>query len=191
MSVEEISSVVESLTPDQRKFIERAQKDKFEDGGIVRYYEQAVKNKAHEAVLAAIEVRMRTDFPKAARKVFGARGQQAEDILERVRDVVSTQFDLSSNFLGNHIKIGGDERRAGASYLYRYLSYRATGQQYGAQIALIQSDPAAELRIMVRYSRVLAGTDNFEQLQWFDLGDIGQAQQAYLALLDKLVVPRV
>lgn len=43
---------------------------------------------------------------------------------------------------------------------------------------------------MVRYSRVYAGADSVDERQWFAAGDIGQAQDAYLALLDKLAVPR-
>jgi hypothetical protein len=46
------------------------------------------------------------------------------------------------------------------------------------------------LRVMLRYSRVYAGADNIDERQWFAAGDIGQAQEAYLALLDKLAVPR-
>jgi hypothetical protein len=180
----------QALTDNERRYIERARTDKFENGGIVRYYEQAVRNGADEAVLAAIELRMRTDFPKEARKVFGARGDLAEQLLSRVRDTVAQQFDLDGNGLGNHIKVGGDERRTGVAYLYRYLSYRATGQQYGAQLALIQDAPAAEMRVLVRYSRVYAGQDNIDERQWFAAGDIDQAQEAYLTLLNRLAVPR-
>jgi hypothetical protein len=186
----EQGSTTQALTEDERRYIERARTDKFENGGIVRYYEQALRNGAHEDVLAAIELRMRSDFPREARKVFGARGDLAEQMLSRVREAVLQQFDLGGNGLGNHIKVGGDERRTGDAYLYRYLSYRASGQQYGAQLALIQDTPATELRVMVRYSRVYAGADNIDERQWFAAGDIGQAQEAYLALLDKLAVPR-
>lgn len=190
MNVEETNENTGSVPSDQLRFIERAQKDKFEDGGIVRYYEQAVAKGMHEAVLAAIELRMRTDFPKAARQLFGAKGGQVEEMLDRVRDAVAERFDLSANGLGNHIKVGGDERRTGSAYLYRYLSYRATGQQFGAQISLIQVDPAAELRVKVRYYRVYAGSANIDEQQWFAAGDMDQAVQAYVALLDKLGVPR-
>lgn len=178
------------LTANERRYIERAQNDPFEDGGIVRYYEQALKNRAHEAVLAAIELRMRTDFPKAAKKVFGAKGEQVEAMLVGVQDAVLAQFDLAGNGLGSHIKVGGDERRTGKAYLYRYLSYRGRGQQYGAQIALIQGDPAQELRVLVRYYRVYAEADNIDQQEWFAAGEIERAQDAYLALLDGLAVPR-
>lgn len=166
------------------------QTHEFKGNEIATYYENAVKQDAHEAVLAAIELRMRTDFPRAARQVFGAKSEQVEEMLERVRETVAAQFDLSANGLGNHIKVGGDERRTGSAYVYRYLSYRATGQQFGAQISLIQAAPAAELRIKVRYYRVYAGSENIDEQQWFAVGDMAQAVQAYVALLDKLGVPR-
>jgi hypothetical protein len=187
--MEEMSSAAQPLSDNDRKYILRAEQDKFEDGGIVRYYEQAIQKKVHEDVIAAIELRMRTDFPKAARQVFGAKGEQAEEMLARVQEAVQARYDLSGNALGNHIKVGGDELRAGAAYLYRYLSYKASGQQYGAQMSLIQADPAAELRVKVRYYRAHAGADNMEELQWFAASDMDAATQAYLALLDKLAVP--
>jgi len=190
VNVEEAADAAAELTADERRYLERAQSDPFEDGGIVRYYEQALKIKVHEAVLAAIEVRMRTDFPKAAKKVFGAKGEQVEAMLERVQHAVLAQFDLTGNGLGSHIKVGGDERRTGKAYLYRYLSYRARGQQYGAQIALIQDDPAQELRVLVRYYRVYADAGNIDEQAWFAAGDIERAQDAYLALLERLAVPR-
>lgn len=188
--MDEMNNAAQPLSDNDRKYILRAEQDKFADGGIVRYYEQAIQKKVHEAVIAAIELRMRTDFPKAARQVFGAKGEQAEEMLARVRAAVQARYDLSGNALGNHIKVGGDERRTGTAYLYRYLSYKAGGQQYGAQISLIQADPAAELRIQLRYYRAHAGTDNMEELQWFAASEIGAATQAYLALLDKLAVPQ-
>jgi hypothetical protein len=190
MNVEETSDSMGTVPADQLRFIERAQKDEFKDGGIARYYERALANGVHDAVLAAIELRMRTDFPRIARQVFGARGAQAEEMLERVREALAAQFDVSANGLGNHIKVGGDERRTGSAYVYRYLSYRATGQQFGAQISLIQASPAAELRVKVRYYRVYAGSANIDEQQWFAAADLDQAVQAYVALLDKLRVPR-
>ena len=191
MDTEELSNSTVTLTADEQRYIERANNNKFEDGGIVRYYEQAVSKRVHEAVLMAIEVRMRTDFPKAAKQVFGAKGEKAEEMLARVREAVLARFDISGNRLGNHIKVGGDERRRGTNcYLYRYVSYRGKGQQYGAQLALIQDEPASELKVMVRYYSVGSEEVKINDQQWFTVGDIDQAQQMYLDLLDKLAVPR-
>lgn len=191
VNVEEATDAVTALTADERRFIQRAQNDKFENGGIERYYRQAVKNKVHEAVLSAIESRMRTDFPKAARTVFGAKGEQAEEMLVYVRDAVLAKFDISGNGLGNHIKVGGDERRTGTAYIYRYISYRARGEHCGAQISLIQATPEQELRVLVRYYRVYEGSDNIDEQVWFTTSEIALARHAYSALLDKLQVPHL
>jgi hypothetical protein len=180
------------LTPDEHRYLERARNNVFEDGGIVRYYEQALRMNVHAAVLEAIEVRMRTDFPRAARQVFGAKGDQAVEILSRVRDAVLARFDISGNGLGNHIKVGGDEKGGTATprYLYRYVSYRGTGQEFGAQLALIQQEPTSELQVMVRYYGVSRNRAKIDEQTWFAIGDIDQAQQMYLDLLEKLAVPR-
>jgi hypothetical protein len=100
-----------ALSEAEQRFIERAKNDEFANGGIVRYYNQALKQAASEAVLEAIELRMRTDFPREARKVFGAKGLQAEDLLARAQEAAGARFDLSNNGRRNHVMVGGDERR--------------------------------------------------------------------------------
>lgn len=192
MDTEEMGNPDRALTPDEQRYIERAQNNAFADGGIVRYYEQALKNNVHPAVLRAIEVRMWADFPRDARKLFGARKEQAQEMLARVRGAVMARFDISGNGLRNHVKIGGDEKGGtdNPCYLYRYVSYRGKGQEYGAQLALIQQAPVGELQVMVRYYSVGRDRPKTDEQTWFAIGDIDQAQQMYLDLLDKLAVPR-
>lgn len=185
--MEETNTPANALTADEKRYIDRAQNNRFEDGGIIRYYEQAVQNRVHEAVVEAIELRMRADFPRSAKTVFGAKGNHAEQLLARVRETVMARFDITSNSLGNHVKVGGDERRTGTAYIYRYLSYRESGQQRGAQISLIQDNPAAELRVKVRSYRVRSAEP--DELQFFAAGEVDLACEAYLILLERLAVP--
>lgn len=178
----------QALSEAELRYIERAKTDSFVDGGIVRYYEQALAARASEAVLEAIELRMRTDFPRDARKVFGAKGEQAEDLLGRVQQEVRARFDLSNNGRGNHVMVGGDERRTGEVYLSRYIAYRGKGEKDGVMLGLIQEHPGAELRVRIRSDRVrtpgATPTD-----QWFVAGDFLVAQHAYIELLGQLGVP--
>lgn len=179
---------VQALTEAEQRHIERAKNDSFVDGGIVRYYEQALAARSSEAVLEAIELRMRSDFPREARKVFGAKGEQAEDLLGRVQQEVRARFDLSNNGRGNHVMVGGDERRTGEVYLSRYIAYRGKGEKAGVMLGLIQEHPGAELRARIRSDRVrtpgATPTD-----QWFVAGDFLLAQQAYIELLGQLGAP--
>jgi hypothetical protein len=172
----------------EQRHIERAKNDSFADGGIVRYYEQALALGAGEAVLEAIEVRMRTDFPAAARKLFGAKGEQAEDLLERAQQAVRARFDLSDNGRGNHVMVGGDERRTGEAYLSRYIAYRGKGKKEGAMLGLIQESAGAELRARVRSDSVRSpGAQPVDR--WFSAADFPLAQEAYIELLGQLDVP--
>ena len=176
------------LKETEQRYIERARNDSFANGGIVRYYEQALALRAGEAVLEAIEVRMRTDFPGEARKVFGAKGELAEDLLERAQHAVRARFDLSQNSRGNHVMVGGDERRTGEMYLSRYIAYRGKGQKDGVMLGLIQESAGAELRARVRSDSVRTpGSRPVEQ--WFSAADFALAQQAYIDLLVQLEVP--
>jgi hypothetical protein len=179
---------VPALSEAEQRYIERAKTNSFADGGIVQYYRQALVHKASEAVLEAIEVRMRTDFPAAARKVFGAKGEQAEDLLTRAQEEIRGRFDLSNNGRGNHVMVGGDERRTGDVYLSRYIAYRGKGEKDGATLELIQDHPGAELRARLRSDRVRSPGAKPKD-QWFAAGDFPLAQQAYVALLVQLGVP--
>lgn len=178
----------QALSEAEQRYIERAQTDSFADGGIVQYYKQALVHKASEAVLEAIEVRMRTDFPAAAKKVFGAKGEQVEDLLTLAQREVRARFDLSNNGRGNHVMVGGDERRTGEAYLSRYIAYRGKGEKDGAMLGLIQESAGAELRARVRRDRVhTPGAEPIDQ--WFAAGEFPLAQQAYIELLAQLGVP--
>jgi hypothetical protein len=99
--------------------------------------QQASALGASEAVIEAIQLRMRIDFPREARKVFGATGRQAEDLLAHAQEEVRGRFDLPNNGRGNHVMVGGDERRSGGLWLSRYTAYRGKGQNDGAMLALI------------------------------------------------------
>lgn len=177
-----------ALSATERKYIQRAMTDEFPNGGIVRYYEQALALRAGDAVLEAIELRMRTDFPRQARKIFGARGLYAEDLLARAQEAVRARFDLSNNGRGNHVMVGGDERRSDGPWLLRYIAYRGKGQNNGAMLALVQERPGGELRAQVRYDRVRTpGTE--PEVQHFMAGDFAAAQQAYIELLARFGLP--
>ena len=84
--------------------------------------------------------------------------------------------------------LGGDERRTGESYLYRYLAYRGKAQADGAMLALVQDKPDSELRAMVRRDSVRTPGSTPVDL-WFDAGEFAAARQAYIDSLMEIGVP--
>lgn len=172
----------------ENKLIERARTTEFTAASIVEYYKNTSARHAPESVLDAIYTRMWLEFPRAAKAMFGAKGDDVTECLTRIEQSVAAAFDLSGNTLKAGVKLGGTER-TGAQRLCRYLSYR--GADYiGAQIALIQENIDSEVVVMVRHYRANAKDENFSHEQVFPFGELDRAVEAYNTLLAKIGVPR-
>lgn len=173
----------------ENKLIERARTAEFTAASIVEYYKNCLQRGAPESVLDAIYTRMWLEFPKAAKAMFGAKGDDVTECLTRIHEDVAATYDLSRNKLKAGVKLGGTER-TGEQRLYRYLSYRGA-DHIGAQLALIQQDVESELVIMVRHYRTMAQEQNFSEEQLFPFGELERAVDEYKKLLAMLGVERI
>ena len=172
----------------EEKLIKQARDNPFTAEQIASYYDNVKHRGGTGRVLDAIEARMRKDFAHAATRKFGRKDEEATEILAGILARIEQQFDLGRNELGNHIKTGGDQKTK-AHNIYRYLSYR-NGDKLGAQLALIKESEDSDIFAMVRFYKTLAGEDNFSDPTSYPVGDIQAYEDAYIALLDKLEVPR-
>lgn len=135
-------------------------------------------------VVKAVEHQMRKQFPKAASKVFGAKGDDAKAKLEETYSELAAAFDLSRNKMLNGVKAGG-ERIKGKVYIDWYISYR-NADKYGAFLGLMQETVDTELKAVVRYSKT--GKGKFEEEQFFEMLEYAQAVELYKAHLAKVII---
>lgn len=134
-------------------------------------------------VIKAVEHQMRKQFPKAASKVFGAKGDDAKAKLEETYSELAAAFDLSKNKMRNGVKAGG-ERIKGKVYIDWYISYR-NADKYGVLLGLIQEAVDTELKAVVRYSKT--GKGKFEEEQFFEMLEYPRAVDLYKSHLAKVI----
>lgn len=90
----------------------------------VQKYE-AITDEEREAVIAAVEAKIKVVDPRKAKRLFGPKDAQARVMMEEAYAAISEEFDLTANVLKNGVKTGGD-MIAGRKYIDVYLSYKNT-----------------------------------------------------------------
>lgn len=139
--------------------------------------------RGYSDIIKAVEYQMRKQFPKAASKVFGAKGDDAKAKLEETYSKLATAFDLSRNKMRNGVKAGG-ERIKGKAYIDWYISYR-NADGYGALLGLMQETVDTELKAVVRHSKT--GKWKFEEEQFFEMLEYPRAVELYKSHLAKMI----
>ena len=90
-------------------------------------------------------------FPRAAKRIFGAKESVANSMLEKLHKTLTHTIDFTSNKLKNGVKAGG-QMISGEFYIDVYMSYKNTENE-GAYISLTQKTIDDELIVTVgRYS---------------------------------------
>jgi hypothetical protein len=161
----------------ERDMIERARTASYTEAEFVTWYDNVLARGGSQALLDAIRLRMRLDFPRAARRRFGARTDDVVEALTRLQAELAGALDLSRNAVGNNVKTGGDEQ-TGKQYISRYLSYK-NDRNLGSQITVIQAAADAEILVTVDYYRVDPKRESLRELQTFPMGDFDSAAALY------------
>lgn len=136
-------------------------------------------------VVEAVRLQMRRDFPSAATKHFGAKGEDAKIKLEETISILIKEFDLSNNRTRskNIVKVGGD-RISGETYIDYYISYK-NEDGYAVVLGLIQKDIDADLNVRFVYYKT--GKDSFKEEQIFPISDYEMALNMYKNRLSEIV----
>lgn len=162
------------------QLIERIRSGKFSERELINLWQNA-ETRGVTAVMNAVKIQMRADFPRTANRMFGAKESEAKALLEEVFCKLAAAHNLSGNRLKNGVKAGGD-MISGQKFVDVYLSYRnASG--VGAILILAQDDPASELTAKVGYYE--AGNGTFEGERAFQMHDFERAVEAYTAGLHR------
>jgi hypothetical protein len=136
--------------------IKRIEADKFNEKQLINLYNNACSQREideaeKELLIDAIEKNTRLRFPRAAKRIFGAKESVASQRLESLYVTLGKKYDFTNNRLKNGVKAGG-RMISGEFFIDVYVSYKNTENQ-GAAIALTQANIDAELEVTVkRYS---------------------------------------
>lgn len=170
--------------------IAKIEAGRFDESGLINLYNNA--NKKHdldemdkERLVDAIEKNTRLRFPKAAKRIFGAKGSVASNKLGELYDSIIKDLDLSGNQVKNGVKVGGD-MIGGRAYICYYMSFKNADNQ-ATGICLFQSSIDTELEVSVtRYSTNNPGTIEHER-HVNDMSDFDSMATMYRDYLKELV----
>lgn len=166
----------------EAQLIESIRSGKYSERELINLYKNATTRNA-TAVMEAVKIKMRADFPRAANRMFGAKENEANALLEDVFRKLSVAHDLTKNRLKNGVKAGG-EMISGQKYIDVYISYK-NSQGVGASLGLIQDDPESELTARVGYYKT--GDGSFRDVEEFQMHDFERAVEAYKVRLSKVL----
>jgi len=96
------------------QLIESIRSGKYSERELINLYKNASARNA-TAVMEAVKIRMRADFPRAANRMFGAKESEANALLEDVFRKLAATRNFSGNRLKNGVKAGGEMRLFAAS----------------------------------------------------------------------------
>ena len=154
--------------------IEQIKTGKFSEKELIALYKNATDKNA-PLVIDAVKKIMRGQFPRAAKRLFGAKESQATALLEGAYKKLSAELNFKHNKLKNGIKPGG-VMLSGESYICVYLSYKNKGN-FGAHLGLLQS--AADSELIAEVANYKTGNDSFNEKQSFGVHDFDKAVALY------------
>jgi hypothetical protein len=154
--------------------LESIRNGKFSERELINLYQNAAA-RGSSALMPAVKVRMRADFPRAANRVFGAKDKEANALLEDVFRDLSAAHDLTGNRLKNGVR-AGSKMTSRKKYIDVYISYQNSAG-VGAYLGLVQDNVESELTATV--GRYQAGDSNCRDERVFPLQDFAQAVESY------------
>ena len=86
--------------------VQKIEADKYNEKQLINLYNNANNKKGlseedKEVLVEAIEKNTRLRFPRAAKRIFGAKESVANTILEKLHQTLSQSIDFTSNKLKN------------------------------------------------------------------------------------------
>lgn len=125
--------------------------------GLRHFYANAVRvtgitDAEREAVIAALETRIRISAPREAKALFGPKDAEARTLLARIHDALAAELDLSGNTVGAGVKTGGD-MISGESHVSVYISYKGADWRH-VTLGVLQRTPDAEPVLNLRLFQI-------------------------------------
>ena len=84
------------------QIIENIKNAKYSEKELINLYKNASKQNV-QSIIDAVKIKMRTDFPRAATRMFGAKETEATSYLESIHQRIMCLYDLKGNQSENKI----------------------------------------------------------------------------------------
>lgn len=164
------------------KLVASIQEGKFSEKELTNLYDNAIK-KGRDDLIVHIKLRLRSDYPRTANRLFGAKQLDAVDKLTVLLANISAKYDLSKNTVGRGVKAGGD-MVSGRKYLDYYISYK-NSSKYVVALALVQDTADSELKAVLKNYKT--GEDDFLETTVYKMDDYVSASDDYEQALKKIL----
>ena len=138
-----------------------------------------------EALVNAVEKKMRIKFPNVAKKVLGSKSKKAKDLLTEIFNELKNNYDWSKNKVGSHVKVGGS-MISGKEYVCWYLSYK-NEHNYNSGFHFRQKNPESAPYLEVDLRKVGQESDNTREVKIFPVELKDDAVLLFKKHLDKII----
>jgi hypothetical protein len=137
-----------------RRVLEIITKGSLSGRGLRNLFDNATRDRniteaEREAVISALETRIRTTSPRDAKKMFGPKDAEARALLIRILEAMKAEFDLSANAVGSGVKTGGD-MISGEAHVSVYISYKGLNRHH-ATLGVLQRNPETDPVFVLRF----------------------------------------
>jgi hypothetical protein len=166
------------------EIIDKINNDKYTEKELINLYNNAF-NRNKQDIMKAVEIKMRTDFPRTATRMFGAKESKVREELESIHQKILSRYDLSKNQTKNKIKTGGI-RISGKCYVDMYISYRNKDHNV-VYLQFFQEKADSELLIRVVRYNTGKNKDQDTQENTFHIPDREQAVMCYQDYLSNII----
>ena len=138
-----------------------------------------------EALVSAVEKKMRIKFPNAAKKVLGSKSKKAQDLLTEIFNELKNNYDWSKNKVGSRVKVGGS-MISGKEYVCWYLSYK-NEHNFNSGFHFRQKDAESAPYLEVDLRKVGKDFDNTREVKIFPVEQKDDAVSLFKKYLDKVI----
>ena len=147
--------------------------------------DQNITEAEREAVITALETRIRISAPGMAKTLFGPKDADGRVLLDKVHDALAAEFDLSKNTVGARVKTGGRMIR-GEVHVDVYISYKAADRRH-LNLTYLQRKPEDEPTLVVRLYQTGPTVTEPQIYEEFCLASVDLATACYRAHLEELL----
>lgn len=164
---------------------------RFDADGLTNLYVNAsshakLTEPQREDIISAIELRLRKDFPRIAKKKFGPTNRETREQLDTYYSGLKDRFDLSNNYHKNGVKLGGHVI-AGTAVIDDYISYRNNITKTNCSFGYKQVDHESPKLITVGMGPVGAIENELPSYQEFPESAFDAAAELFEAYLEKVI----
>lgn len=160
--------------------------------GLRNFYENAIRDPniteaEREAVIAALETKIRISAPRDAKALFGPKDAEARALLGRVYDALAAEFNLSGNTVGAGVKTGGS-MISGDMHVDVYISYKAEDRRH-ATFGYLVKKPGNNPILALRFYQTGKGATEPDLREEFPIDMFEEAAARYRENLMRILSP--